>query len=176
MLRLSAPIPAYQRTPPSVNWDHPPRFELGPPSPGYQGKYSLGVNLCFSTRLLGYFYVFLFFLVKPRTQRELVDPLLVILMLRSERGLMRLSRLSSYKAVSRKRPSGKNWRFPIHEFRERNCCPNCTVGNSIVEIICFNDCSTFSLSGGLVNNFYDLLPTMKSYAKTIVNLGGNNLS
>ena len=27
-----------------------------------------------------------------------------------------------------------------------------------------------------MNDFYDLLPTMKSYAKIIVNLGGNNLS
>ena len=50
------------------------------------------------------------------------------------------------------------------------------IGNSIVYNIRLNGCSTFSLSGSVVNEFNDLLPTMKSYAKIIVSLGGNNLS
>ena len=50
------------------------------------------------------------------------------------------------------------------------------IGNSNVHNNCLNGCSTFSLSGGVVNEFYGLLPAMKSYAKIIVSLGGNILS
>ena len=44
---LRAAILGYQGTPPSVNWDHPPRFEVGPLSPGYQGyRIKTVVNYC----------------------------------------------------------------------------------------------------------------------------------
>ena len=71
---------------------------------------------------------------------------------------------------------GKSREFLYTNFVNEVAVETALVGDSIVDNICLNGCSTFSLSGGVVNDFYDLLPTMKSYGKIILSLGGNNLS
>ena len=72
------------------------------------------------------------------------------------------------------RGSGKE--FLYTNFLNEVAVETALVGDSIVDNICLNGCSTFSLSGGVVNDLYDLLPTMKSYGKIILSLGRNNLS
>ena len=71
---------------------------------------------------------------------------------------------------------GKTKEFLYTNFVNKIAVETALIGNSIVYNIRLNGCSTFPLSGGVVNDFYDLLLTMKSYAKIIVCLGGSNLS
>ena len=50
------------------------------------------------------------------------------------------------------------------------------VGDSIVDNVCMNGVSTFSRGGGIVSDFYSFIPTLKSYPKIVIAVGGNNLS
>ena len=187
MLKQSAPIPGYQGTPPSVNWDHPPRFEVGPPSPGYQGNYYLGVNLCFclciqvlqtfSTRLLGYFFGFLFFLAKTMNPKRIGEPFVSNPDVAQRKRFKETFRAQQLQGrIKKETVRGKSKEFLYTNFVNEVAVGTALVGDSIVDNICLNGCSTFSLSGGVVNDFYGLLPTMKCYGKIILSLGGNNLS
>ena len=71
---------------------------------------------------------------------------------------------------------GKTKGFLCTNFVNEIAVETALIGYSIVDNNGLNGCSTFSLFGGVVNDFYGLLPTMKSYAKIKVCLGGNNLS
>ena len=42
--------------------------------------------------------------------------------------------------------------------------------------ICINQCVVYSLQGGLIADFHELLPTLQSYRNIIFCAGGNNLS
>ena len=50
------------------------------------------------------------------------------------------------------------------------------VGDSKVDNVCMNGVSTFSRGGGIVSDFYSFIPTLKSYPKIVIAVGGNNLS
>ena len=50
------------------------------------------------------------------------------------------------------------------------------LDNSIVVNICLNECVTYSLGGGCVKDFEQILPSLATYRKVIIALGGNNLS
>ena len=50
------------------------------------------------------------------------------------------------------------------------------VGDSILNGICINNCVVYSLPGGVIADFHELLPTLQSYRNIIFCAGGNNLS
>ena len=50
------------------------------------------------------------------------------------------------------------------------------VGDSIADNVCMNGVSIFSRGGGIVSDFHSILPTLKSYTKIVIAVGGNNLS
>ena len=50
------------------------------------------------------------------------------------------------------------------------------VGDCIVDNVCMNGVLTFSRGGGIISDFYSFIPTLKSYPKIIILVGGNNLS
>ena len=69
----------------------------------------------------------------------------------------------------------------IREFLVTNFCNEISVsrvllGDSIVDNICLNGCVTYSLRGGCVKDFEQILPNLATYRKVIIALGGNNLS
>ena len=68
---------------------------------------------------------------------------------------------------------GKKRFFQNHNSKEVHTA---IIGDSIVNGICIDSCSVLSLSGGRINDFYEILPTLKSYRNIIVAVGSNNLS
>ena len=50
------------------------------------------------------------------------------------------------------------------------------VGDSILNGICIDHCVVYSLPCGVINNFFELLPTLLLYRNIVFCAGGNNLS
>ena len=71
---------------------------------------------------------------------------------------------------------GRTREFIYNDFCNEIGVTTALIGDSIVDNICLNGCFTYSLSGGHINDFFYLLPTLKSYNNIIIALGGNNLS
>ena len=187
MLKLNASLPGYQGTPPSVNWDHPPRVEVGSRSPGYQGNYYLGVILfyclciqvllTFSTHLLGYFLRISFLLGKTMNSKRIGEPFASNPDVAQRKGFKEnFSAQQLQGHIKKETVWGKTKEFLYANFVNEIAVETALISNSILDNIRLNGCSTFSLSGDVVNDFYDLLPTMKTYAKINVCLGGSNLS
>ena len=66
--------------------------------------------------------------------------------------------------------------FIYNNFSNEETVPTAVVGDSIVDSLCVNNCSIFSLSGGRVDQFFILLDTLASYRKVVLILGGNDLA
>ena len=50
------------------------------------------------------------------------------------------------------------------------------LGTPLLIIVFLNGVSTFYRSGGIVSDFYSFPPTVKSYPKIVIAVGGNKLS
>ena len=78
--------------------------------------------------------------------------------------------------IVKAKAGGRSLEFIYCNFSNEKEVHTAIIGDSIVNGVCIDSCSVFSVSGGKVNDFYELLPTMKSYRNVIVAVGSNNLS
>ena len=66
--------------------------------------------------------------------------------------------------------------FMYSNFSKEETVHTAVVVDSIVDPLCLNNCSVFSLSGGRVDQFFLLLDTLASYRNVLLILGGDDLS
>ena len=66
--------------------------------------------------------------------------------------------------------------FIYNNFSNEETVHTAVVEDSIVDSLCVNNCSVFSLSGGRVHQFFLLLDTLASYRNVSLILGGHDLS
>ena len=72
--------------------------------------------------------------------------------------------------------SGKTFEFIYNNFSNNENIHTAIVGDSIFDNICIDNCVTFSLSAGKIDDFFFLFDTLKPYPNIILAVGGNNLS
>ena len=70
--------------------------------------------------------------------------------------------------IVKAKADGRSLEFIYCNFSNEKEVHTAIIGDSIVNGVCIDSCSVFSLSGGKFNDFYELLPTMKSYRNVIV--------
>ena len=78
--------------------------------------------------------------------------------------------------IVKSKPEGRSLEFFYCNFSNSKEVHTAIIRDSIVNGICIDSCSVLSLSGGRINDFYDILTTLKSYRNIIVAVGSNNLS
>ena len=78
--------------------------------------------------------------------------------------------------ILKKPENGRSLEFILYNFQSHLELHTVIVGGSIVDNLCIDNCLTISLSGGSVEEFYEILDTVKSYRNVILAVVGNNLS
>ena len=78
--------------------------------------------------------------------------------------------------ILKKPENERSLEFILNNFQSHLELHTVIVGDSIVDNICIDNCLTIPLSGGRVEEFYEILDTVKSYRNVILAVGGNNLS
>ena len=68
-----------------------------------------------------------------------------------------------HERIIKRSDSGKTFEFIYNNFRNNENIHTDIVGDSIFDNICIDNCVTFSITGGKIDDFFCLFDTLKSF-------------